>query len=1025
MKNRTYSECILLAVLVLLAMLVPLTAQADSALKWEEVDKPGISGNVIVSPSEVSETAVGSSGVLYAIDSADSKIYRSLDGGVTFEDITDKLEGEGAGLPASKIAVAPDEPGIVAMVTDGGSAVYLSTDDGINWADTGVPTLEGKIQAISVSEEYTQDGEAIREIAIGTAIWGDDATSGQVWVYQTGKSISLWLNQELTVDTDSPTPTNGEVSALAYSPRYSDDTALVVVASTNGDVTGYEDRTWLCIGLRDTTEGTTEWNDLADLTPVVYPVEIAPAGDAPDVSWFSSSLALPSNYTVAAASKRQLFISYNREPNADDDVYWLDDNIVVRLDVDNGSPIDISSIAYHGTTSSGTLLAGDVDPSDTSTVPVWRTDEPFSAPPDWEEATVPPTGPGNARLAWSHDGDLAYCGTGQLPGVALDESALSASADDGDKWRQLGLIDTEIRLADVAVSPDGESLFVTTSSPYGPEGVWRSTSDPLGRYWERLLTFDTTTDTVILRLSPNYSLDDTIYAAEVGGDLMAVSYDGGSSWSWRHAPGSVIDLVVENGNTAYIALPDGVVKKSTQGGHIWKSQGDTLISEINMLDLAGDGTLFIGSRDGRVAYSSDGGNSFSRISEVIGSGTGNVQVVADAHFDDNGIIYAATDVADEGIWRWTIGVSDDWERIDESVTGLGQRIAGLAMGDEGTLYALRLEPDGGVIRSLNPTEADPEDVEFELVNRALPAGTAFDPTPLFPTLPYLKLSGDSTQNQLWTIDTANELIYKFRDTLCKLGPTPVSPGMSEIIIIDNTGQIEHLTLQWQEIAGAREYQAAIYADAGATQELWSGTTPYTVIVATEGNNPVSLLSGTTYYWRVRATQPIESPWSALKPFASPLGVEEWSPLAEPTRVSPPAGASGVPVMPAFSWTSAIGATGYEFVLAKDSGFTEVVVAFSGADALPSTAWNCDIELDYATSYFWRVRAVSEDSHSQWGVSTFTTEAAPPETTPPTSPPIVVESPPAAPSYIIWLAIGIGAVLFAALVVFIIRTRIKL
>ncbi len=1017
----------LLAAFMLFATLAPVTAQADSALKWEEVDKPGTSGNVVVSPSEVSQIAVGSDGVLYAIDSASPGAYRSLDSGVNWEDITDKLAGAGAGLPASNIAVAPDTPGIVAVVADGGTSVYLSTDGGINWIDTAVPAITGDIQAIAISAEYSQGSKTYWEIAIGTAVWGDDTTSGQVWVYQIGKPIPRWQNQELSVDPASPTPTNGEVSALAYSPHYPDDLTLLVVASTAGDVTGYEDKTWLCIGLRDTTEGTTDWNNLPDFPPVVYPVEIAPTGDATGVS-ISASLALPSNYTSEAASSRRLFVSFDRKPDAGDDVYRLDDNIVVRLkaNIDHpGDPINISSIAYNGTTSSGILLAGDVEPVTGSlTVQVRRTDKPFDASPDWEEATVPPTGPCNAKLAWSPDGQIVYCGTGQLPGVALDESALSASVDGGDKWRQLGLIDTEIHIADVAISPDGGSLFVTTSSTYGPEGIWRSTSDTLGRYWQRVLTLDTTTNAVILRLSPDFSEDGTIYAAEVGGNLMAVSNDGGSSWNWRQAPGPVVDLAVEDKNTAYLALPDGVIEKSTRNGYVWKSQGDTFISKINMLALANDGTLLVGGRNGEVAYSTDGGASFSRIGDFIGSGTGNVQVVADANFADNGIIYAATDVADEGIWRWTIGVSSDWEQIDGSITKLGggERIGGLAMGAEGTLYALRIEPDGGVIRSVNPTEANPDDVEFSLANQGLPAGTAFDPTHLFPTLPYLKLSGDSTQNQLWTIDTANELIYKFRDTLCKIGPAPVSPGMGEVIIIDSAGHIDSLTLQWQELAGAREYEAAIYADAGATQKLWSGTTAYTNIVATEGSNPVTLYSGTTYYWRVRATQPVESPWSELKPFASPLGVAQWSPLAEPTGVSPLAGASDVPIRPAFSWTASTGATGYEFVLAKDSGFTQVVAEFSGADALTSTAWNCDIDLDYATSYFWRVRAISADSHSPWGVNTFTTEAAPSEITPPASPPIVVKPAPTISPYLIWTTIGVGTALFIVLVVYILRVR---
>ena len=109
-------------------------------------------------------------------------------------------------------------------------------------------------------------------------------------------------------------------------------------------------------------------------------------------------------------------------------------------------------------------------------------------------------------------------------------------------------------------------------------------------------------------------------------------------------------------------------------------------------------------------------------------------------------------------------------------------------------------------------------------------------------------------------------------------------------------------------------------------------------------------------------------------------------------------------------------------MAKDSGFTEVVVELTSTNALTSTAWNCDRDLDYFTSYFWKVRAVSEDSYSEWGVNTFTTEAAPSELLPPESSTVEIEPVSKVPAYVIWLAIGIGAILVAALLVFILRTR---
>ena len=1012
----------LVVVLLLITVLAPFPAQAGpAALKWTAVDKPGMTGNVVVSPSEVSEIAIGRNGVLYTIDSENSEVYRSLDAGVTWEDITSSLVDGGAGLPASKIVVAPDKPGTVAVVTNDDTRVYLSTDGGMDWTDTGVPSLAGTIQAIAISKEYTQGGKEFSEIAIGTAAWSDSGTTGQVWVRQFGQSFASWQNQNLTIDPDNP---GGEVSALAYSPKYGSDATLLVVASTNSDVNDpYKSKTWLCLLERD----TLAWNSLAG-----YPVEIASAGDASDVSGIISSLALPSNYDGDDESKRQLFVSYDREPDASDDVYRLNDTTLYRLNADGGADINISSIAYYGTLTSGKLLAGDTNPVDgSSTVQVRRTDEPFDSSPTWRLSTVPPTGPGNAKVGWSPDGEIAYCGTGQSPGDELDESALSASLD-GDKWRQLGLMDTMIKLADVVPAPDSRSLFVTTYSPFGPEGIWRSAGDPLGRHWERLLTMDTSTDAIILRLSPNYSDDYTMYAAEVGGNLMAVSHNRGNSWQWlRGVSEPVIDMALGDEETIYVALPGGYIRKSTNEALIWRGAVKTRLPDINMLTIVDEETILVGGRNGDVAYSTDGGTSFSRIREVIGSGSGDVQVVADADYQENGTIYAATNLADEGIWRWTIGVSTRWEQIDKSITELdgGQRIGGLTVGTEGTLYALRLEPatvtSGGITRSVNPLAPDPEDVEFDLINDPLPVGTTFDPAAVFPdTLPYLKLSGNAEQNKLWAIDTANQIIYRFQDTLCKVGPTLESPEARDIIPIDSSGRVDFLSLNWEEQLGTRTYEIAIYLDSDAAQRVWSGTSTTTGIIATGGTSPAQLTGGTIYYWRVRSIEPIKSPWSATRSFALALGGAQWSPLAAPAGISPLPGAANVPIRPAFAWHSADWAIGYEFMLARDSQFTDVVVDMTEANALPTTVWGSDRDLDYATTYFWKVRAASATSYSQWGIGIFTTEAAPSAILPPQSSPppsLPLEPMPSVPYYLLWVVIGIGITLVAALLALTVRT----
>lgn len=117
----------------------------------------------------------------------------------------------------------------------------------------------------------------------------------------------------------------------------------------------------------------------------------------------------------------------------------------------------------------------------------------------------------------------------------------------------------------------------------------------------------------------------------------------------------------------------------------------------------------------------------------------------------------------------------------------------------------------------------------------------------------------------------------------------------------------------------------------------------------------------------------------------------------------------MPIRPTFAWNPADRATGYEFVLSKDSQFSDVVVALTGADALSTTVWACSQDLEYNTTYFWRVRAISATSQSRWGVGVFTTGAAP------ETPPQPSHSLPISPSQpvvllYLWVALGIGVAL---------------
>jgi len=810
---------------------MPLAATADEAirvLEWYTVDKPGPAGNIIVNPCEITKIAVSSNNYIFAIDTPNNKIYRSSNGGSTWSDITTIAISSGIDtLPAVNIAVAPDNANLVALVTDEGRAVWISTDGGDSWSNSNFqPAGLDTIQCITISKSYALTTSTIvRDIAVGTALWGNAATDGAVWIAQVGGSSISWKDQMLN---------SYDISALTFSSTYNQGDQVILVFGSI-EVTADSITSYLCMGKRDVAANTvTEWNGIT--SPISYPVLVVDqsAATGTPVEKIISSIALPSDYSsslfggTTSADNRVAFISYNRIPvpsvNNLNDVYRIYDKLtspynIERLNAGTAtggtSTADISTIALYGTIDAAApvLLAGDYyNISGTSFVNIRRCTNPFSTTTvSWIKATQPPSGPGQAQIAWNSDGTKAYCGTGQdQDNVLYDESAFSISSDAGDTWQQVSLINTLIRLCDVQPAPDSKSLFVATYNPTygGMEWIWRAAGEPLGQYWGRLYGVDTTTDRIILRLSPNYRSDYTIYAVETDNTtpastnssyIVAVSHDRGNYWIERHLPAMAIDLVVADSQTAYVAIPGGKIRKTTNEGMQWQAPVDTKLNEINMLHLAQNGDLFAASTDGQVSYSTDGGASFTLIPKAFtnyhfDTNTGDVQVITDANYSSNKIIYAADNITDHGIWRWQIGTSSEWEIINEPVVdlGTGEKFCGLAMGEEGTLYALRMEPagmidentyTGGMDRSLNPAVPQAIKIEWDIVNRTLPVNATFDPNTLYAhTMPFLKFSGDLIQNQLWTFDTYN---VTYESILSDNYSSADSPVISDSVFVED------------------------------------------------------------------------------------------------------------------------------------------------------------------------------------------------------------------------------------------------
>jgi hypothetical protein len=278
-------------------------------------------------------------------------------------------------------------------------------------------------------------------------------------------------------------------------------------------------------------------------------------------------------------------------------------------------------------------------------------------------------------------------------------------------------------------------------------------------------------------------------------------------------------------------------------------------------------------------------------------------------------------------------------------------------------------------------------------------------------------------------------LESFVDTLTTTSPALTAPADAFIDQINTAnGGANNVVFNWNAVTGTdpatTTYKIQIALDSAFTQLILpggglAGIATMPAIIGPTGTTAVfPFQADTTYYWRVRIDGPIASPYSASRSF-------KIAPLAPLAIVSPASGANGIPINPTFVWSPVTGATTYEVIVSDDPTFK--IITFSRTTDKPEFA--ADEQLAYGTVYYWRVRASAPaTSVTPFINGIFTTVGKP---APPTSavPPVTITSVPpptvtvnlpppveAIPSYLLWIIIGIGAILVIALIVLVVRTR---
>ena len=939
------------------------------------------------------------------------ELFKSTDDGRTWEatyysDATYGVVGGGI------MAIAPSSIDADIVYVADANYVYKTEDGGGTFAYVAQDSLEadttlgegaiGRESITCLAVGYVNDEP---HVYVGSATWGASAYGDVHYIYDVAFGGD-WTHLDIGGTTDGVF----DVYGIGCSPDFDSDALAVAIATD-------ETATWACSNYGASTTWTNIEIEEADTTDI-------PANEASDP-------VFPSDFDYDDAY--EVFVGITDGTGGD--VYLVTDLRSYDLDITGAvaNTESIISLALVGEIGATMLLAGANDAAD-----VWYSDDDGET---WYNALgygKPPSGDGPTYVLMADDfetSDTPTAWAATSSGTNL-EGAVSLTVDGGATFNQISLIDTDIDdVVDLAVSPafaTDDTLFMLTLDD-ALDSLWRYD----GSYWERVYASSVFAQTInLVAVSPEFADDETLFVAEGGADggtdpVIFRSTDNGQNWGptatgLRNEPDYLYGWVIIDADTIIAGGRDAdneVYKTENYGRRAWDEYAvptgvDTVISFALSPDFATDDTIILGDDDAQVYLSDDAGETWAIVYDAFGDTGDDAYVGFDPDFATNNTIYAA---ANERIARYLDVTDEDclWETFNtDNLT----TASGMAVSADGTVYvsdsrAVVLSGttpiSGSIQRSVNPlTDLDYVSyTEFELV------GTEIDESA---TLNSLQLTAGS--NVLWAVDISTATIWTYDDTLAV---PVVLTGPADGSAPKRTG---YVSLSWTGLDSATSYEIAWDYDPDfifAPTYAESGTTYGTITT--------SALMGETIYWMVRvgdendAGAPVLSKWSDVRSFTVALGGGQWNPFMTadmfPGNVAPEPGSTDAPLIPGFQWNAADWATGYEFVLADNPDFASPLI--DKTVTTPATV--SDVALSYSTTYYWKVRAISATSQSEWGVGVFSTIAKPVAVAPPVEitevppPAVTITQPQITPNFI-YAIIGIGAALAVLVIVLIIRTR---
>jgi hypothetical protein len=1032
---------VVVTVATLASMLVGFAVPANAALgtmDYGVVATPSNVGNVLGgSTSATPPVAIGDPNARLVSASADGKtvfvwddvdkfMYKSTDGGVTFGKPVNIVQATVSACIDLK--VSPNFATDKALVLIDNDEVWASNNGGTSYvsiiSDLATKLDGGTITSMDIGNYYLTN---TLNIIIG--VTGGAGAFSNVLRYDTSSFAALWAE---VGNIDTAGIGNFSVAGVRFSPNHMGDTEIMCV---------YIDPTVVSPTLTgalyfSSVYANLEWN-------AITPRLTLKAGTTalPITVITSADIAVASDYTPTSASPILVGVNGTGAGAAADDIYRITGRSPAAgasTDLDVGGTTTVTSVGQLviGGAAAAAVILWSPAPTTinvtTGPLPLYRATGlvgTFTVVPPSKQPTAV-TGSTSYPI-WT-SATTAICVVDGIDG------GMSVSTDSGATWNQTALMNVGtlalLTLTDITVV-DANTIFLVMGNAtalYVPTSIFKTIDG--GATWQRILTSTAAAANVDVIVSPAYATDTTLIVTDKT-TILKKSTNGGASFTSLFQPSAVTTAIMVNGTDFYTGAANGFYKT----GRFTNATGLTGVGDVfsiarNLKD-ATNLTFAIGTVGNSSVYqTTDGGVSFTRLGTAAVA-VGSIYVT----YGPDGTLYAAGSTS--GTWKWT---GTAWLDLGSVV-----QASGLVVGADGTMYipdalatvALVTPNNGGIWRSLSPTAVNAygaANVAFEQMRSATFPGFA-----AANTLNDIGIVSTATDNTLYVIETTSAAIGTYgygnrilgiKDTFI-VGPVITAPANNALLTTPTSA-----TVTWSAIAGAPNTttQTTNYALSTNTGSTFGGTAvaaTYTAGDLTATHAVGALAPATKYYIRVKAIAPISSRNSTT--FAFTTALNPVAPLA--TDLVPAQGGTGVSVNPTFSWPAVAGATGYEFVIAQETGQTDKFAIIDASSNIITNAYRHTEQLKYNTTYWWRVRPTVGDVKGDWKVFFFSTEAQPVEATATaTTPPIIITtSPPpeitlsipaqqspvqVIPSYLLWAVVAVGAILVIAVIVLIVRTR---